>query len=54
MRAFLRSVGIKFTEDDGTPLHGPIDTKAYRFTTSNRDDYYGPLSAIELFKLANL
>ncbi len=47
-------VEMEFTEDDGTPLHGPIDTKAYRFTTSNRDNYYGPLSAIELFKLADL
>jgi hypothetical protein len=47
-------VEMEFTEDDGTPLHDPIDEKAYRFTTPNRDDYYGPLSAIELIKLVSM
>ncbi len=45
---------MEFTEDDGTPLHAPIDARAYRFSTSNRDDYYGPLSAIDLFKLVDI
>ena len=47
-------VEMEFTEDDGTPTHDPIDVKAYRFTTPNRDDYYGPLSAIDLFKLVSM
>ena len=47
-------VDMEFTEDDGTPLHAPIDVKAYRFSTPNRDDYYGPLSAIDLIKLVDI
>jgi len=47
-------VEMEFTEEDGTPIHDPIDTKAYRFSTPNRDDYYGPLSAIDLFKLVSM
>lgn len=47
-------VEMEFTEDDGTPIHDPIDVKAYKFSTPNRDEYYGPLSAIDLMKLANL
>lgn len=42
------------TEEDGTPLHEPLGIKAYRFLTPNRDEYYGPLSAIELIKLLDL
>jgi hypothetical protein len=47
-------VEMEFTEDDGTPIHAPIDTKAYRFSTPNRDEYYGPLSAIDLIKLVDI
>lgn len=47
-------VDMEFTDDDGNPLHGPIDDKAYRFMTTNRDTYYGPLRAIQLIKLFDL
>ena len=47
-------VEMEFTEEDGTPIHGPLDERAYRFTTQNRDEYYGPLSAIDLVKLADV
>lgn len=47
-------VEMEFTEDDGVPQHAPIDAKAYKFSTPNRDDYYGPLSAIDLFKLVDI
>lgn len=40
--------------DDGTPLHEPLGIKAYRFLTPNRDEYYGPLSAIQLIKLLDI
>ncbi len=42
------------TADDGTPLHEPLGIKAYRFITQNQDEYYGPLSAIELIKLIDV
>lgn len=42
------------TSDDGTPIHEPLGIKAYRFLTQNRDEYYGPLSAIELMKLIDV
>lgn len=42
------------TADDETPLHEPLGIKAYRFTTPNRDEYYGPLQAIELIKLIDV
>ena len=47
-------VEMEFTEDDGTPVHDPLDVRAYRFTTQNRDEYYGPLSAIDLVKLVDV
>jgi hypothetical protein len=47
-------VEMEFTEPDGSPTHEPLDVKAYRFTTPNRDDYYGPLSSIDLFKLVQI
>ncbi|MCU0269177.1 MAG: hypothetical protein MUF83_11095 [Acidimicrobiales bacterium] len=47
----FRIVDMQFTDDDGNPLHGPLEVKAYQFRTENHDDYYGPLSAIELIKL---
>ncbi len=34
-------------------MHDPLDTMAYTFVTPNRDRYYGPLSAIQLYKLAD-
>jgi hypothetical protein len=47
-------VDMEFTDESGTPSHRPLDTKAYRFETPNRDVYYGPLSAIELIKLLDI
>jgi hypothetical protein len=47
-------VEMEFTESDGTPTHEPLDVKAYKFSTPNRDDYYGPLSSIDLFKLVQI
>lgn len=46
---------LEFTDDDGNPVHAdPLDTRAYRFLTDNRDEYIGPLSAIQLYKLADV
>ena len=48
-------VEMEFTDEDGNPIHtDPIEVKAYRFLTDNGDLYYGPLSAIELFKLIDV
>jgi hypothetical protein len=47
-------VEMEFTDDVGQPTHGPLETKAYTFLTPNRDRYYGPLSAIDLIKLAEI
>ena len=47
-------VEMVFTDDTGAPLHDEIDTLAYTFMTPNRDRYYGPLSAISLFKLSDM
>ena len=46
-------VEMAFVDDTGQPVHDPLDTMAYTFLTPNRDRYYGPLSAIQLFKLAD-
>jgi hypothetical protein len=48
-------VEMEFTDDDGNPLHpDPLETRAYRFTNDNGDNYYGPLSSIELYKLIDV
>ena len=46
-------VEMAFVDDTGQPVHDPLDTMAYTFMTPNRDRYYGPLSAIQLYKLAD-
>ncbi len=46
-------VEMAFVDETGTPVHDPLDTMAYTFLTPNRDRYYGPLSAIQLYKLAD-
>jgi hypothetical protein len=46
-------VELSFVDDTGQPVHDPLDTMAYTFVTPNRDRYYGPLSAIQLYKLAD-
>jgi hypothetical protein len=47
-------VEMVFTDNDDEPIHDAIATMAYRFRTPNNDRYYGPLSAISLFKLADI
>jgi hypothetical protein len=47
-------VEMAFVDETGQPTHDELDTMAYSFTTANRDRYYGPLSAITLFKLADI
>jgi hypothetical protein len=46
-------VEMAFTDESGQPAHEPLDIWAYTFLTPNRDRYYGPLSAIQLYKLAD-
>lgn len=36
---------------DGQQSHPPIPTLAYHFITENGDEYFGPLSAIDLIKV---
>ena len=48
-------VDMEFTDDNGNPIHNEaLDTKAYRFRTENKDEYYGPLTDIQLFKLIDV
>jgi len=47
-------VEMAFVDDDEEPLHDATGVLAYRFRTPNNDRYYGPLSAISLFKLADI
>ena len=42
---------LELVDDEGNPAHGPLDLYAYRFISDNRDEYYGPMSALELIKL---
>lgn len=42
---------LEFTDNDGNPAHGPLDLFAYRFIRDNGDEYYGPLSELQLIKL---
>lgn len=44
-------VDMAFLDDGGNPTHAPLGIPAYRFFNDNRDEYYGPLSEISLFKL---
>jgi len=46
---------MELTDDDANPLHAePLEMRAYHFRTDNGDEYYGPLAAIELFKLIDV
>jgi hypothetical protein len=47
-------VEMAFTDETGQPLHDQLETMAYTFMTPNRDRYYGPLSAITLYKLFDM
>lgn len=42
---------MAFTDDAGNPAHAPLGIPSYRFFNENRDEYYGPLSEVQLFKL---
>lgn len=43
---------MAFTDETGEITHDPIETLAYTFLTPNRDRYWGPLTAIDLLKMA--
>lgn len=47
-------VEMTFLDDEDEPVHEPTGILAYSFRTPNNDNYYGPLSAISLFKLADM
>ena len=47
-------VEMTFLDEDGEPTHDPTGVLAYTFLTPDNDRYYGPLSAISLFKLADI
>jgi len=48
-------VDMEFTDMSGNPTHdSTINVKAYKFFTQNGDEYYGPLSSIQLFKLIDI
>jgi hypothetical protein len=48
-------IEMEFTDDRGDPIHDePLEFPAYHFKTLNKDEYYGPLTAIELFKLIDV
>ncbi len=48
-------VDMEFTDESGNPIHtGDLGVKAYKFLSQNKDEYYGPLSAIQLFKLIDV
>lgn len=45
---------MELVDASGNPVHEPLRTQAYRFVTIENQEYYGPLSAIQLFKLADM
>lgn len=47
----FRVTDMAFTDPGGNPTHAPLGVPAYQFFNENRDEYYGPLSEIQLFKL---
>jgi hypothetical protein len=44
-------IDMAFTDPAGNPTHAPLGIPAYHFYNDNRDEYYGPLSEIQLVKL---
>ena len=46
-------VDLGFTDEQGNPLHDGDLGKGYHFVTDNDDEYVGPLSSIELYKLVD-
>ncbi|MEI7591599.1 MAG: hypothetical protein WCK41_00090 [Actinomycetes bacterium] len=53
-RGTFEVVEMVFLDEDDEPIHDPIDVKAYTFVTPTGDRYFGPLSAITLFKIAEV
>jgi len=48
-------IDMEFLDDNGNPLHtDELGVKAYHFKSENKDEYYGPLSEIQLFKLMDV
>lgn len=45
---------LEVTDQDGNPLHDPLDVWAFRFRTDQGDEYCGPLSVIEIFKMKDV
>ena len=42
------------TGSDDDVKHHPVEGLAYHFVTPNNDEYWGPLSALEIIKLLEL
>ncbi len=53
-RGTFEVVEMAFVDEIDQPTHAPTDVLAYHFLTPNRDEYWGPLSAIELIKLMDI
>ena len=47
----FRVEDMAFTDDGGNPTHAPLGIAAYHFMNENRDEYYGPLTEIQLYKM---
>ncbi|MEZ5142845.1 MAG: hypothetical protein R2726_23565 [Acidimicrobiales bacterium] len=45
---------MQFVDEGENPTTPPMEQWAYHFFTDNRDEYFGPIEAIQLFKMANL
>jgi hypothetical protein len=51
----LEITEMEFIDEDGNSvLAEPLETPGYHFVTENGDEYYGPLSSIDLFKLVDV
>jgi hypothetical protein len=44
-------VELSFDDEGGNPTHPPLGLPAYHFFNDNNDEYFGPLSQIQLIKL---
>lgn len=47
-------IEMAFTDADGNVTHDRLHIPGYHFFTPNRDEYFGPLEAIELIKLLDI
>ncbi len=53
-RGTFEVLEMNFVDEYDQPTHPQIDTLCYHFFTPNKDEYWGPLSAIELIKLMDI